>query len=50
MRSTDEAIKAILDAMNGLSWPGMRVPFFRLSAGIYREYLQKLLATGMPIM
>ena len=46
-RSTEEAIKAILDAMTwlGLTWD--EGPFFQTQRlEIYREYLQKLLATG----
>lgn len=46
-RSTEEAIKAILDAMIwlGLTWD--EGPFFQTQRlAIYREYLQKLLAAG----
>ncbi len=47
VRSTDEAIKAILDAMEWLELTWDEGPFFQTQRlEIYREYLQKLLATG----
>lgn len=46
-RSTEEAIKAILDAMAWLELTWDEGPFFQTQRlEIYREYLQKLLARG----
>lgn len=47
VRSTEEAIKAILDAMEWLELTWDEGPFFQTQRlEIYREYLEKLLATG----
>jgi glutamyl-tRNA synthetase len=47
LRSTDEAIKAILDAMKWLELDWDEGPFFQTERlDIYREYLQRLLKGG----
>ncbi len=47
VRSTDDAIKAILDAMEWLELEWDEGPYFQTQRlEIYREYLQKLLGRG----
>ncbi|MCK8601914.1 glutamate--tRNA ligase [Desulfoferrobacter suflitae] len=47
IRSTDESIKAILDAMDWLSLDWDQGPFYQTQRlDLYREYLQKLIENG----
>jgi len=47
IRSTDESIKAILDAMEWLSLDWDQGPFYQTQRlDVYREYLQKLIENG----